>query len=155
MMRILSEESDKDKNLIWNLIGEFGLKHTIEIFGGFDNFIEKLNTTPKQFMLDYFLDKVYDIKDSGFPVGGYDFKYKVVDIQYDSGYDEYIFYVIITEGEVTIINGETYDLLSNEIPEEILGEIESEIKDIFNDIFYNFLNIIGNNESEFSIVLEN
>ena len=98
----------------------------------------------------YLIDKkeftTDDIEDLDIQVGGYDFSFKFpyVFVREEYGKIEIFVDFDITQGNVTIMTGEEYDLTDHEsIDEELWWELDQEIQDMIQDFVVTIVHSFG------------
>jgi hypothetical protein len=120
------------------LIERQGLREVIKMIG-IDKVSTILETTPLQLTKDFFLNKSFSIKDFDVPIGGYDFSFKITDIEEKKEGLWYV-YAKIGDGGVTLMTtGEYYDLWNSGLSDEdYWWEIQGEIMLIIYEILLPF-----------------
>jgi hypothetical protein len=93
-----------------------------------------------------------DIQKNNINVGGYDFVFKIVDVNFeqttilgDEDIECYASFDII-KGNVTVFSGEEFDLMDNKsISDELWWELDQEIKDLIQDFMFDIISSFGIN----------
>ena len=92
-----------------------------------------------------------DLQKNDINVGGYDFVFKIVDVQFEqtkiplgNGDLECYASFDIIEGNVTVFSGENFDLTDHDsISDELWWKLDQEIKDLIEDFMYKIINSFG------------
>lgn len=133
LIKKILKESIKEK--LERRIKEDGLIETLNTLGiDINQLSEMLNTTPLQMLKDFFIDKQFSIKDFDNNTGGYNFNFKITDID-DEGIDNtWVVDVQILDGTFAV-DDEEHDLFNPDLWEEDWWwEIQGEIDDIISYI---------------------